>query len=680
MGVRVLACAVVVAGAACSQAPEPEPPRTVQLPDPPACGDPRAGHWDDRFSLPGVERAGFEGVDAWVKAITMLPDGSVAIGGSFDRAAGVPAKNVAAFDGTAWRALGEINRTVWGLAVDDAGVLWALTGYLGGGLPFVEYWDGTTWTVVDGIDASGMVGITAIDGGIAVYGRAAQVSGVATYGVAVWDGTSWAGLGLGSGNDVAGLVRTATGFCAAGLIGVAAQGLADRNGLACWDGSTWTEVGEPIPGWGGALAQGSDGRWWIGGGQWQLGSTVIYGVGFLDSDGTWQPLDGGLVGTGSDPRGFANSIAFDSSGGVDVAGSFVGAGPDRVPAANLARWTPELGWQPLAAPGISGGDLTSSVFAMVADGDRMHVGGSFAAVGQMAAADVATIEPDGTVTQLIGDGGALGARGEAVDLIASGDSVVVAGRVTADSIVAAPMATFDQIWHRMPDPPTSNVVAEAVRSDGSLVVSGDGIYDWNGSVWTTLVPDLPRPSPILVDADDAIYYASATQIRRLDRSGADALLGIVYGTVVALTAFDGHLVVATNGGSQRPQLLALIDGTWLPIEVGPTAQVVDASWSPALGLVVLTTDGITAWDGRSWREVIEDPRTSAMTTCATGVYFATWTFDQQRTGTMWFSNGVRVPLGALPQIEPLALVPTADGIYLGGAEMGRSMFGLFRYD
>lgn len=679
--VRVVA-GVAACLTACSQAP-------VQAPDPPDGGDPTIGHWDERFRLPGLEGSMVDGLEAFADALAVLPDGSIVVGGLFDHAIDAPVHNVARFDGASWHALGDGLPLVHGLAVDDAGVLWALTGGYGATTYEVARWDGASWTIVEPV-AVGW-GIAAVDGGIAIYGQFDEIDGVSAAGVAVWDGSGWSGRGLSAGSSIDGLARTPDGFCVAGVMGVPSQGLADRNRLACWNGSTWTAIGDPMPGQskGRALARGPDATWWIGGGTWDGPTGYIYGVGFLAADGTWELLDGGMRGRDPFfPETSASAIAFDADGGVIVAGDFATVGPDDLPSPGLARWSPQLGWQ--AFNPATWTTLYAGTYAMVTDGDRIHLAGAFAAIGPTPASDVATLEADGTVTAWVGDAVALGVNGGVADIVASGDSVLVPGRLTAGSIVAAPLASFDHSWHRMADPPLDDhIVDAAIRSDGSLVISGDGVYAWNGTTWDTLVATNGRPSPIFIDTDDAIYYRAAasvssySEIRRIDGSG-DASLGTVAGEVVALTAFGGHLVAVTyEEDSGDTWIRSLEDGKWSPILGGPNG-VTHATWSPALGLVVASSSTVMSWDGQMWNPIetaLPQRPITAIAASTTGVFIATSSFDAPMTGGLEFADSAGLRrLGTLGDGNPYALVPTRGGVFVATAISGRSQFGFFDYD
>jgi len=76
-------------------------------------------------------------------------NGHLYMGGSFDSVSGIPARNIAYWDGSSWHALGQgVNGQVYALAFDPGGGLYAV-GFLmeAGGLPahHAARWNGETW-------------------------------------------------------------------------------------------------------------------------------------------------------------------------------------------------------------------------------------------------------------------------------------------------------------------------------------------------------------------------------------------------------------------------------------------------------------------------------------------------------------------------------------------------------
>jgi trimeric autotransporter adhesin len=76
-------------------------------------------------------------------------NGHLYIGGSFDSVSGIPARNIAYWDGNGWHALGEgVHGQVYALAFDAGGELYAAGLLMGAGGQYAGLaarWDGETW-------------------------------------------------------------------------------------------------------------------------------------------------------------------------------------------------------------------------------------------------------------------------------------------------------------------------------------------------------------------------------------------------------------------------------------------------------------------------------------------------------------------------------------------------------
>jgi len=160
--------------------------------------------------------AGGVGQDDGVNAMAVFDDGSgpaLYIGGDFDSVSGIPASNIARWDGASWSALGAgVNSVVQALRVHDDGSGPALYvgGYFtsAGGQParFVARWNGSSWTSpgggMDGGEgtayAPGVYDFGVYDDGegarLYAAGQFSVAGGVAAHGLAMWDGTAWSAL------------------------------------------------------------------------------------------------------------------------------------------------------------------------------------------------------------------------------------------------------------------------------------------------------------------------------------------------------------------------------------------------------------------------------------------------------------------------------------------------------
>jgi len=582
--------------------------------------------------------------------------------------------DVATWDGATWAPIGDgLPGHVRALALDDAGTLWAVgTVDPYEDSDYVARLDGTAWTLVaDG--EKRIFGIAAIAEGIVVHGGFDSIAGVETHGLAVWNGVEWSARGLDPNSFITAVTRTVEGFCAGGRLAVMSNGIVLRDGAACREGTAWTELGAPIRGFPRVMARAPDGRWWAGGGlefmSSELPETITArGIAYLADDGTWAPLDGGVHdGDSFFPSPTVNAILFEDDG-VMVAGRFVAVGPDRVRASGLARWSPAGGWVPVAGFGSS---LVTEVTAVLVDGARLHIGGSFAGVGETLALHVATIEADDTVTPWTGGRVALGPYAYVVDIVETPDGVVVAGDVSAGGEVNASGALFRDGWQPLPGQPRfRDTAATEVLADGSLVLSGEFVRRWDGAAWTPIVDDRTLGSPLLVDADGGLYFAvpfvGGQHVMRW-RDGATTSLGVVEGNVVELTTFKGALVALVQGFHDQVPSRIMIrrETTWEQIDGAPSGALVRVAGSPELGLVVSSHFGITAWDGTAWSVVFSGP-TSSIAACEGGL-FATRSryLDGRLTRLLMFYDGVWQSLGEEEPGGFTALAPTADGLYVG---------------
>jgi hypothetical protein len=163
-----------------------------------------------------------------VYALTVFDDGlgggpALYAGGWFTTAGGVPAKNIAKWNGTSWSALGSgLNFHVFALTVFDDGSGGGPALYAGGwfttagGVPAnrIAKWNGTGWSAL-GYGMSGpnteVAALTVFDdgrgGGPALYagGRFITAGAVPANRIAKWNGTSWSALGSGMSGTVTSL-------------------------------------------------------------------------------------------------------------------------------------------------------------------------------------------------------------------------------------------------------------------------------------------------------------------------------------------------------------------------------------------------------------------------------------------------------------------------------------------
>jgi hypothetical protein len=144
------------------------------------------------------------GIDGYVNALTVY-NGQLIVGGGFDMAGGVSARNIAAWDGNSWTPLGTgVNASVFDLAVYDGKLIAAGPFSEAGGasVAYIASWNGSYWAAMgsyifpsDYLDSPVNCLMT--------HGGRLYAGGSFMELVAYWDGATFTfiGGGLGGGYD-----------------------------------------------------------------------------------------------------------------------------------------------------------------------------------------------------------------------------------------------------------------------------------------------------------------------------------------------------------------------------------------------------------------------------------------------------------------------------------------------
>ncbi|MCC6672670.1 MAG: hypothetical protein IT458_16520 [Planctomycetes bacterium] len=183
--------------------------------------------------------------DAEVRSLAIF-QGELVATGYFDRAGGLPANGIARWDGTTWRALGSglldsVHNIVGfpcGLCVHNQVLYVGGEFDRAGGIPAVNVaaWNGTAWSAVGTAAPALVFALASYGTRLVVAGQFHFPSGLAM--LAAWDGAAWAPLGTGGPNlPVMALCALGSHLYAGGHF------LQPGPRIARFDGANWQLVG-----------------------------------------------------------------------------------------------------------------------------------------------------------------------------------------------------------------------------------------------------------------------------------------------------------------------------------------------------------------------------------------------------------------------------------------------------
>ncbi len=559
----------------------------------------------DWRAVPGMTRADI------IEAATLWdPDGDgplsprLVVAGRFTVAGwptGIPANNIAMWDGTAWQPLG------LGVSGNEQyAAIYTLAVFAG------ELYAGGTFTSAGGSPITG---------------------------IARWNGTSWRSLGTGIAGTPPSANLTYVGSMAvyAGELVVAggfvSAGGMPMNGIARWNGTSWNPVsmlGAGING-GFTCLTVHNNELYAGGTFTTINGTPANLVAKWNPAGSWVPLGNAIPGGGIDP--IYRGSTFTSSSRVLSLGSYAGelivggrfTSANGVPASCVARWDGTQ-WRSLGS-GITSRDPSSNgFFGLGVRSFHVHqgqliVGGRFGFAGGLTVNNIARW--NGSAWSPLGEGlssypSAFGDEG--VYALTTFNSRLFAGGVfvNSDELTLQSIAEWDGTrWQHVPGVLYSyNAQTYALAPwAGHMMVGGDfnviwqpgflgfDLVQWDGlglsspsfvPSWSTqgLLPAIralasfPRtsgpPSDDLYVGGDFDQFSGAgatvpaSRIARTNSlfGGWEPVGAGFNGTVHAITRFNGSVYAAgsftASGGTARNRI-ARWDGTlWQPVVNQPT--------------------------------------------------------------------------------------------------------------
>jgi len=306
-------------------------------------------------------------------------NGELYAGGYFSSAGGVPANNIAKWNGTNWSAVGNgTGGIVYSLAVYN-GELYAGTGNS------IIRWNGTNWSDAGSVNCYGIKSMVVFNGNLYAAGNFPDLGGQYGTSIVKWDGNTW--TPVVPENDLYTVsiecmaVYNGNLYAAGAYYQIGGGGVADFYRITSWNGTGWSDL-LTIPAvytLDGALGdilsmKVYNGELYIAGGFGSVDSITTSQIAKWNGS-HWSAVGTG-INAGSSPIGgdsdgstytFVKSLTV-YNGSLYAGGSFSSA--DTIPTVNIAKWNGNA-WSGLGL-GVYG-----HVYALIASDTSLYVGGWF---------------------------------------------------------------------------------------------------------------------------------------------------------------------------------------------------------------------------------------------------------------------------------------------------------------
>jgi len=389
----------------------------------------------------------------------------VYVGGAFSTAGNIAASNIARWDTSSndWSALGDgTNDAVLAFGIAGSSVYIGGSFLMAGGnsVAHLARWDAGIWSVFDTGKSNGIVGYVntvAVDGSDVYVGGTFTTAGrIAANRVARWDGRAWSALGDGVNGKVLAIAVNGNEVYVGGEFTTA--GGISANNIARWNTvtNTWSALGNGVDGSVNAIAISGD-TVYIGGNFTSAGSITASRIARWNATTqTWTALGTGVGGSTYSPQVYAIVARGDE---VYVGGDFVTAG--NVIANRIARWNASTQTWSALGSGIS--DTYGAVYAIALGDNAVYVGGTFTSIGGVSANNIARW--NATTQTWSAVGGGLSTR---VSALAFSNGNVYAGGSPKDTSTNL-LARWDGcVWS-----PLGSGVNDFVSA---LAANGDDVY------------------------------------------------------------------------------------------------------------------------------------------------------------------------------------------------------------
>ncbi len=582
------------------------------------------------------------------------------VGGYFSAAGQTLANSIAQWDGSRWHALGAgllggagsvgggygsgtpVLGAVWAIAVSGSKL------YVGGTFQTagdqyangVARWDGASWRALgDGIlngvqDKNGLgasvYSLLVVGNDLYVGGNFAQAGGIASPGVAKWNGTNWSSIGGGIPNVTS--VRALAWDGQKLYVGGQFQ-IVGSQSVAAWDGTKWLPMALGLSSTGQstyALAEVRSlavlGTKVYAAGYFNLADSVVLAGNAMWDGATWSPAVTSLTGgerfrllytpDGQVVQDFGVGALATVSNVLYAAGSFTTTNGS--PAVGLAALTDATQWS-VQASGLGSvsyggaGSVPSGVCpALASDGQRFVIGGWFTQIDSANAAGIA--QRSGKTLIPLNDGGGFGVvEGTYPAALASDGTNLLVGFV-GNSLARWDGAGWSSLGAGVSrvivGQPTiyPGIVRALAPNNGVLYVGGtfsaagdqyaNAVAEWNGTNWALLGAGVNNG-----------VSASGNRIGNISSGwGGDypvvAAIAVDHTNVYVGGFFDRAggapaAAVARWDGTNWSSLGNGLQGNVFAMAVGPDGLYVggEFSYTDAGGV---TRVQLGRWDGASW--------------------------------------------------------------------------------
>lgn len=601
--------------------------------------------------LPGD---GYPDVHGFVNTSAVLPNGDLVLGGNFTHVGGVPAVNLARWNGTAWSQLATgIDSTVYSLAVLPNGDLLVGGSFSTiGGIPAnaIARWNGSSWSALGtGLRVSSSPGTTYSlallpSGDIVAGGKFTSAGSVSARHVARWNGSSWSALGVGLGlafQQVNALAIRNGNIVAGGTF--LASGATTVNYIATWTGSSWSSIGSGMDAAVHVLAVTASGNLVVGG-EFSMAGTVS-AQSLAQWDGTaWSSI--GVTGER------VTACALQANGDLVVGGRFSSVGG--VPANGVARWNGST-WSALGNGLLPPNQVAYADVLTIAalPGGSLVVGGTFSRAGSAVATRLARW--NGTDWETIDRGADDGVR--ALANTNSGDLLVGGTFSTIGGVATNGLARWNgTAWASFgggvtwPTSGSFGVKAIHTMSNGDVVVGGrftaagavpaNSIARWDGTAWSAM--------------GSGMFMSSL-------RGDVRQLVTLQNGDLIAA----GQFTIA--GGVAANNIARWTGSAWAPLAAGFFNEVSSMVVLPNGDLAATSAGLVSLWNGTTWTTLpalpLGDAYALALLPSGEFVAASSYPVVYRWDGTSWVSLGLGIQ-GNIGGITTLAVLP--DGRLVAG--------------